>query len=135
MRSHYCGEVDEKLVGKTVTVSGWMHRRRDHGGVIFIDLRDREGLVQVVCNPEEATSFAIAERVRSEYVLTVTGVVQKRPEGSDNPELKSGAIEINSKVCLTVRMFFTALNYYYKSVNCFHTCSKRRFNIINKIIN
>ena len=94
MRSHYCGEVDEKLVGKTVTVSGWMHRRRDHGGVIFIDLRDREGLVQVVCNPEEATSFAIAERVRSEYVLTVTGVVQKRPEGSDNPELKSGAIEI-----------------------------------------
>jgi aspartyl-tRNA synthetase len=97
MRSHYCGDVNETLEGKTVTVAGWMHRRRDHGGVIFIDLRDREGLVQVVCNPEDAESFAVAERVRSEYVLEIEGVVNLRPEGSDNPDLKSGKIEIIAK--------------------------------------
>ncbi len=94
MRSHYCGDVNETLEGQTVTVAGWMHRRRDHGGVIFIDLRDREGLVQVVCNPEDAESFAVADRVRSEYVLQVEGVVNLRPEGSDNTDLKSGKIEI-----------------------------------------
>lgn len=94
MRSHYCGEVNETLEGQTVTVVGWMQRRRDHGGVIFIDLRDREGLVQVVCNPEDAESFAVAERVRSEYVLKIEGKVNLRPAGSDNPELKSGKIEI-----------------------------------------
>lgn len=94
MRSHYCGEVNETLEGQSVTVVGWMHRRRDHGGVIFIDLRDREGLVQVVCNPEDAESFAAAERVRSEYVLKIEGKVNLRPAGSDNPELKSGKIEI-----------------------------------------
>ena len=94
MRSHYCGDVNETLEGEIVTVAGWMHRRRDHGGVIFIDLRDREGLVQVVCNPEDAESFAAAERVRSEYVLQIEGVVRRRPEGSDNEELKSGKIEI-----------------------------------------
>ena len=94
MRSHYCGDVNETLEGKIVTVAGWMHRRRDHGGVIFIDLRDREGLVQVVCNPEDVESFAAAERVRSEYVLQIEGVVRRRPEGSDNEELKSGKIEI-----------------------------------------
>jgi aspartyl-tRNA synthetase len=97
MRSHYCGDVNENLEGQTVTVAGWMHRRRDHGGVIFIDLRDREGLVQVVCNPEDAESFAIAERVRSEYVLQIEGEVRLRPEGSDNPDLKSGKIEIVAK--------------------------------------
>ncbi|MDT8370634.1 MAG: aspartate--tRNA ligase [Gammaproteobacteria bacterium] len=97
MRSHYCGDVNETLEGQTVTVVGWMHRRRDHGGVIFIDLRDREGLVQVVCNPEDAESFAVAERVRSEYVLQIEGVVNLRPEGSDNPDLKSGKIEIIAK--------------------------------------
>ena len=94
MRSHYCGDVNETLDGQTVTVAGWMHRRRDHGGVIFIDLRDREGLVQVVCNPEDAESFAIAERVRSEYVLEIEGAVRLRPDGSDNADLKSGKIEI-----------------------------------------
>ena len=94
MRSHYCGDVNETLAGEIVTVAGWMHRRRDHGGVIFIDLRDREGLVQVVCNPEDAESFAAAEGVRSEYVLQIKGVVRRRPEGSDNEELKSGKIEI-----------------------------------------
>lgn len=97
MRSHYCGDVNETLVGQTVTVSGWMHRRRDHGGVIFIDLRDREGLVQVVCNPDDADSFATAERVRSEYVLQISGEVRLRPEGSDNTDLKSGKIEIVAK--------------------------------------
>jgi len=97
MRSHYCGDVNETLEGQTVTVAGWMHRRRDHGGVIFIDLRDREGLVQVVCNPEDAESFAVADRVRSEYVLQVEGVVNLRPEGSDNTDLKSGKIEIIAK--------------------------------------
>lgn len=94
MRSHYCGEVNETLEGQSVTIVGWMHRRRDHGGVIFIDLRDRDGLVQVVCNPEDADSFAVAERVRSEYVLKIEGKVQLRPAGSDNPDLKSGRIEI-----------------------------------------
>jgi aspartyl-tRNA synthetase len=94
MRSHYCGDVNETLVGQTVTVAGWMHRRRDHGGVIFIDLRDREGLVQVVCNPEDAESFAVADRVRSEYVLQVEATVRLRPEGSANPNLKSGQIEL-----------------------------------------
>lgn len=97
MRSHYCGDVNETLEGQTVTVAGWMHRRRDHGGVIFIDLRDREGLVQVVCNPEDAESFAVAERVRSEYVLQIEGVVNLRPKGSDNSDLKSGKIEIIAK--------------------------------------
>lgn len=97
MRSHYCGDVNESLVEQTVTVAGWMHRRRDHGGVIFIDLRDREGLVQVVCNPEDADSFAVAEKVRSEYVLQIEGVVNPRPAGSENPELKSGKIEIIAK--------------------------------------
>lgn len=97
MRSHYCGDVNETLEGQTVTIAGWMHRRRDHGGVIFIDLRDREGLVQVVCNPEDAASFAIAEGVRSEYVLQIEGSVRLRPEGSDNPNMSSGKIEIVAK--------------------------------------
>lgn len=94
MRSHYCGEVNESLTEQTVTVCGWVHRRRDHGGVIFIDLRDREGLLQVVCNPEDEASFAIAEKVRSEYVMQITGVVRPRPEGSENPDLNSGKIEV-----------------------------------------
>jgi aspartyl-tRNA synthetase len=94
MRSHYCGDVNETLEGQTVTIAGWMHRRRDHGGVIFIDLRDREGLVQVVCNPEDAESFAIAESVRSEYVLQIEGKVRLRPAGSDNANMSSGKIEI-----------------------------------------
>ncbi len=97
MRSHYCGEVNETLEGQSVSIVGWMHRRRDHGGVIFIDLRDREGLVQVVCNPEDAECFANAERVRSEYVLKIEGIVQLRPAGSDNADLRSGKIEIIAK--------------------------------------
>ena len=75
MRSHYCGHLNESLNGQTVTLCGWVHRRRDHGGVIFLDIRDREGLAQVVFNPEHANVFATADRVRSEYVVKVIGVV------------------------------------------------------------
>jgi len=94
MRSHYCGKVTEELIDQEVTLCGWVNRRRDHGGVIFIDLRDREGLVQVVFDPDRAEIFEIAEHVRNEYVLRVTGRVRLRPEGTDNPELTSGKIEI-----------------------------------------
>jgi len=94
MRSHYCGQVTEEFLDQEVTLCGWVNRRRDHGGVIFIDLRDREGLVQVVFDPDRAEIFEIAEHVRNEYVLRMTGRVRLRPEGSANPELTSGQIEI-----------------------------------------
>ena len=94
MRTHYCGQVGESSIGQTVTVAGWAHRRRDHGGVIFVDLRDREGLLQIVFNPDTADVFAKAERVRNEYVLQVTGVVRARPPGTVNPNLKSGQVEL-----------------------------------------
>ncbi|MEW6612844.1 MAG: aspartate--tRNA ligase [Pseudomonadota bacterium] len=94
MRSHYCGNLNEALLGQVVTLCGWAHRRRDHGGVIFIDLRDREGLVQVVADPEAEAAFAVAESVRGEYVLQVTGLVRARPAGTVNPNLPSGAIEV-----------------------------------------
>jgi aspartyl-tRNA synthetase len=94
MRSHYCGELRATLVDRTVTLCGWAHRRRDHGGVIFVDLRDREGLAQVVFNPDRKEAFAIAERVRSEFVLRVTGKVRRRPEGTVNPDLPTGEVEL-----------------------------------------
>ncbi len=94
MRTTYCGLVSEALLGQTVTLMGWAHRRRDHGGVIFIDLRDREGLVQVVCDPDRAATFAVAEEVRNEYCLKVTGLVRARPGGTDNANLTSGKVEI-----------------------------------------
>jgi aspartyl-tRNA synthetase len=94
MRTHYCGSVTELLIGQTVTVAGWVHRRRDHGGVIFVDLRDREGLVQMVFNPEQAELFAGAERLRNEYVISVTGTVRARPAGTVNAHLGTGRIEI-----------------------------------------
>jgi aspartyl-tRNA synthetase len=94
MRTHYCGELSAALVDRTVTLCGWAHRRRDHGGVIFVDLRDREGLAQVVFNPDRQEAFAIAERIRSEYVLRVSGKIRKRPEGSINPDMKSGEVEM-----------------------------------------
>ena len=94
MRTEYCGNTDTRYLGKTVTLYGWAHRRRDHGGVIFIDLRDREGLVQVVCDPDRAETFANADRVRNEFVLRVTGLVRRRPEGTVNTGLKSGEIEV-----------------------------------------
>jgi aspartyl-tRNA synthetase len=94
MRTHYCGELSAALVDQVVTLAGWAHRRRDHGGVIFVDLRDREGLAQVVFNPERKAAFAIGERVRGEFVLKVTGKVRRRPEGTVNPDLRSGEVEV-----------------------------------------
>ncbi len=94
MRTCYAGQVSEKLLDQTVTLMGWAHRRRDHGGVIFIDLRDREGLVQIVCDPDRADSFKIAEDVRSEYCLKIVGKVRARPAGTENANLVSGKIEV-----------------------------------------
>jgi len=94
MRSHYCGQVNEKMVDQQVGVCGWVHRRRDHGGVIFIDLRDRSGLIQLVFDPSDPDSFRQAERVRSEYVLRVTGLVRNRPDGTINPDMPTGKIEV-----------------------------------------
>jgi aspartyl-tRNA synthetase len=94
LRTEYCGNIDSRFLGKSVTLYGWAHRRRDHGGVIFIDLRDREGLVQVVNDPDRKETFATADRVRNEFVLRVTGVVRPRKEGTVNPNLKSGEVEV-----------------------------------------
>lgn len=94
MRTCYAGQVSEKLLDQTVTLMGWAHRRRDHGGVIFIDLRDREGLVQVVCDPDRADMFKIAEDVRSEYCLKIVGKVRSRPAGTENANLVSGKVEV-----------------------------------------
>jgi aspartyl-tRNA synthetase len=94
MRTHYCGQVGESLIGQVITVAGWAQRRRDHGGVIFVDLRDREGLLQIVFDPQPADVFALAERVRNEYVLKVTGLVRPRPAGTANANLKSGQVEV-----------------------------------------
>jgi aspartyl-tRNA synthetase len=97
MRSEYCGLVSRKHLGQTVTLCGWVHRRRDHGGVIFIDLRDREGLVQVVCDPDTPQTFQTADRLRNEFVVRVAGRVRNRPEGTVNPNLVSGEIEVLAK--------------------------------------
>ncbi len=94
MRSHYCGGLSAALVGQDVALCGWAHRRRDHGGVIFIDLRDREGLAQVVFNPDRKEAFASAEKIRNEFVLRVQGKVRRRPEGTVNPDLRSGEVEV-----------------------------------------
>ncbi|MDQ7912366.1 aspartate--tRNA ligase [Pseudomonas sp. 102515] len=94
MRSHYCGQLNESLDGQEITLCGWVHRRRDHGGVIFLDIRDREGLAQVVFDPDRAETFAKADRVRSEYVVKLTGKVRLRPEGARNANMASGAIEV-----------------------------------------
>jgi aspartyl-tRNA synthetase len=102
MRSHYCGQVDEKLIGEKVTVAGWVHRRRDHGGVIFVDLRDREGLLQVVFDPDRPEIFAGAERLRSEFVLAVSGKVRSRPEGTVNPNMATGHVELLAEELTTL---------------------------------
>ena len=94
MRTNSCGELGKDFAGKSVTVCGWVHRRRDHGGVIFLDLRDTTGMVQIVVNPEQADSFTIADNVRSEYVLKVTGLVEERPQDSENLTLATGEIEL-----------------------------------------
>jgi aspartyl-tRNA synthetase len=93
-RTDYCGRIDRRYQGQSVTMTGWVHRRRDHGGVIFIDLRDREGLVQVVCDPDRAATFATAEALRNEFCVAVTGLVRPRPEGTVNAGLVSGEIEV-----------------------------------------
>src|SRR5688572_26987301 len=97
MRSEYCGLVSRSHLGRTVTLCGWVHRRRDHGGVIFIDLRDREGLVQIVCDPDTPETFATADKLRSEFVVAVTGRVRERPQGTINPNLVSGEVEVLAK--------------------------------------
>ena len=97
MRSHYCGEIDETHIDQDIELAGWVHRRRDHGGVIFIDLRDREGIVQVVFDPDVPEMFRIAEQVRNEYVLRLKGRVRRRPEGTENPDMKTGQIEVLGK--------------------------------------
>jgi aspartyl-tRNA synthetase len=101
MRTTYCGLVSETLLGQTVTLMGWAHRRRDHGGVIFIDLRDREGLVQVVCDPDRAEMFKTAEGVRNEFCLKITGKVRARPAGTENANLTSGKVEV---LCLELEV-------------------------------
>ncbi|MGE3773009.1 MAG: aspartate--tRNA ligase [Gammaproteobacteria bacterium] len=93
MRTHYCGDVNEQLVGELVTVCGWVHHRRDHGGVIFIDLRDRAGVLQIVIDPDTPAAFALAERARGEYVLKARAKVRRRPEGTVNPNLPTGKVE------------------------------------------
>ncbi len=100
LRTHTCGQLTAKDIGRTVTLAGWVHRRRDHGGLIFIDLRDREGLVQVVFNPEiSATGHKLADSLRSEYVVRVWGEVARRPPGTENPKLPSGEIELIATKC------------------------------------
>ncbi len=94
MRTHYCGQVGRPLIDQVITVAGWAHRRRDHGGVIFVDLRDREGLLQIVFDPDNAAQFAQAERIRNEFVVQVTGRVRARPAGTANTHLKSGEVEV-----------------------------------------
>ena len=94
MRSNYCGELSKKQINKIVTVCGWVHRRRDHGGVIFLDVRDKTGIVQVVVNPENKKPFSLAEKIRSEFVLKISGKVNERPEDAENADLTTGVIEI-----------------------------------------
>ena len=106
MRTHYCGLLNTDQLDQTVTLCGWAHRRRDHGGVIFIDLRDREGLAQVVCDPDRADMFRVAESVRNEFVLRVTGKVRHRPAGTTNANITSGEIEI---LCHEIEVLNTAL--------------------------
>ena len=97
MRSHYCGHINESHIDDTVTLCGWVHRRRDHGGVIFIDLRDREGISQVVFDPDTVEAFTAAEGVRNEFVLKVTGRVRNRPEGTENADMPTGMVEVLGK--------------------------------------
>jgi aspartyl-tRNA synthetase len=94
MRTHTCGQVNDQRIGERIALAGWVHRRRDHGGVIFIDIRDRDGLVQVVCNPDNAAVFAVAEKLRNEFVIRASGAVRARPDGTVNANLASGQVEL-----------------------------------------
>ncbi len=97
MRSHYCGDLRKEHIGEDITLCGWVHRRRDHGGVIFLDVRDREGLAQVVFDPDREESFALADSCRNEFVVEIKGTVRNRPEGTVNPEMPTGEIEVLGK--------------------------------------
>ena len=102
-RTHDCNSLRKIDIGKEVTLAGWVHRRRDHGGLIFIDLRDHDGLVQVVFNPQEAkAAHAVAEELRGEYVIQVKGAVARRREGTDNPNHPTGEIEVRARVTMTM---------------------------------
>ena len=105
MRTNFCGELNKKFIGKEVTICGWIHRRRDHGGVIFLDIRDTTGIVQIVIRPETKETFKIAEQVRSEFVLKATGNVEERPKDSENTTLTTGEIEID---CSSIEVLNTA---------------------------
>jgi aspartyl-tRNA synthetase len=94
LRSHFCRDVQEGLIGETITLCGWVHKRRDHGGLVFVDLRDRDGLVQIVCDPEQTDNFNTSENLRNEFVIQVEGFVRPRPEGTVNSDLASGAVEV-----------------------------------------
>ncbi len=94
MRSHYCGQLNELLIDHSVTLCGWVHRRRDHGGVIFVDLRDRDGIVQIVFDPKQPEAFTLAERLRNEYVLQIQGQIRRRPMGTENSDLPTGQVEV-----------------------------------------
>ncbi|NJO16229.1 MAG: aspartate--tRNA ligase [Thioploca sp.] len=94
MRSHYCGQLNELLIDHSVTLCGWVHRRRDHGGVIFVDLRDRDGIVQIVFDPKQPEAFTLAERLRNEYVLQIQGQIRRRPPGTENSDLPTGQVEV-----------------------------------------
>ncbi len=97
MRTHYCGELQTAHIGQSIILCGWVHRRRDHGGVIFLDLRDREGIAQVVVDPDTKESFTLAESVRSEFVVKLQGIVRARPPGTENADMPSGKIEVLCK--------------------------------------
>ncbi len=94
MRTHYCGELNSSFVGEEVELTGWVHKRRDHGGVIFLDIRDRSGIAQVVYDPDTEESFAVADLVRNEFVLHARGRVRARPDGTINPDMKTGEVEV-----------------------------------------
>jgi len=117
MRSHYCGQVNESLIGQEIAVCGWVHRRRDHGGVIFIDLRDREGLLQIVFDPDRPEIFAEAERIRGEYVLAIKGVVRPRPEGTVNPNMATGQVEVLAKELTTLNRSETPPFHHDENAN------------------
>ena len=94
MRTHYCGELDQENIGQEISVCGWVNRRRDHGGVIFVDLRDKKGVLQIVVDPDDEALFNTAESVRNEFVLKITGLVRARPEGTTNKDMPTGEIEV-----------------------------------------
>ena len=94
MRTHYCGELNSSHIDQEIELCGWVHRRRDHGGVIFLDLRDRTGLAQIVFDPDRAEPFSIADLIRNEFVIKITGKVRNRPEGTINTDLTTGEIEV-----------------------------------------